>query len=94
MPTSKPPSVPALIAAGDAADVLGLGIKRFKTAVDEGQIGGCWLIEIGAETYVHRDRLDAFIAADAPPPAGGATLAADAPPTAGDAALAADEARE
>ena len=70
MTTSKATSVPALIAAGDAADRLGIGIKRFKAAAAEGQIGGCWLIEIGSEVYVHRDRLEAFIAADAPLPAG------------------------
>jgi hypothetical protein len=56
------PRVPALIAAGDAADLLGIGIKRFKAAVEAGQIGGCWLVEIGSASYVYRARLEAFMA--------------------------------
>lgn len=55
-------SIPALIVASEAAARLGVGIKRFKTAVAAGQMGGMWLVELGDETYVHRAYLDAFIA--------------------------------
>lgn len=65
------PQAPALIAAGDAANLLGIGVKRLKAAVEAGQIGGCWLIEIGSESYVHRAYLDEFINTK---PASGADL--------------------
>ena len=60
--SDSPPRPSALIPADDAAAVLGIGVKRFKNAVDAKQMGRMWLMQIGNTTYVHRHHLEAFVA--------------------------------
>ncbi|MEB0056491.1 hypothetical protein [Variovorax sp. LG9.2] len=63
MSTSITPQGPsALIPVDAAAAILGVGVKRFKNAVDAKQMGRMWLMQIGNTTYVHRHHLDAFVA--------------------------------
>lgn len=54
--------IPALTPVNKAAERLGVNVRGFKTAVNEGRIGGCWLVEIGGEDYVHTAYLEHFIA--------------------------------
>lgn len=63
MSTSITPQGPsALIPVDAAAAILGIGVKRFKNAVEAKQLGRIWLMQIGNTTYVHRHHLEVFVA--------------------------------
>ena len=57
----------ALIPVDAAAAALGIGVKRFKTAVDAKQMGLMRLMQIGNTCYVRRGHLDTFVAGTVDP---------------------------
>jgi len=60
-PCGMTETFPALTTVRQAAERLGVGVRGFKTAVIEGRIGACEIVEVGGELYVRTGDLDAFI---------------------------------